>query len=53
MSISAWLIELLLHLGQENSMGPGSDTRFARIGVDQQWIAQDIPVANHKPRNDV
>ncbi|KAJ4317343.1 hypothetical protein N0V84_007400 [Fusarium piperis] len=64
-SMSFWLLELLFHLGQENSMGPGSDTRFGlilqskgqrqftRIGIYQEWIPQDIPVASHKPRNGV
>ncbi|EEU36980.1 uncharacterized protein NECHADRAFT_86631 [Fusarium vanettenii 77-13-4] len=64
-SMSVWLLELLFHLGPENSMGPGSDTRFGlilkstgqgqftRIGIYSEWIPQDIPVANHKPRNDM
>ncbi|RSM15029.1 hypothetical protein CEP52_001063 [Fusarium oligoseptatum] len=64
-SLSVWLLELLFHFGPENSMGPGSDTRFGlvlkstgqgqftRIGIYSEWVPQDIPVANHKPRNDV
>lgn len=64
-SMSVWLLELLFHLGPGNSMGPGSDTRFVlilkstgqgqftRIGIYSEWIPQDIPVANHKPRNEM
>ncbi|KAI8712548.1 HET domain-containing protein [Fusarium sp. LHS14.1] len=63
-SMSVWLLELLFHFGPENSMGPGSDTRFGlvlrsigqgqfmRMGIYKEWIPQDIPVANHKLRND-
>ncbi|KAI8652515.1 HET domain-containing protein [Fusarium keratoplasticum] len=62
---SVWLLELLFKVGRETIMGPGPDTRFGlvlratkhgqftRIGIYSEWVPQDIPVASHKPRNDV